>query len=192
MAIRSKNGETDKKVRRQDSGFGMWVIFFLGLNLFVATTVLGIYTAANIGGVQELQTVLTDNDVKQQPAFKEQMIEYFDMATGAAVGDEDKIYNYNDWQHYYYINTASSDPMSVNVVAEEIPPQETQVPIQSTLSQQKEYLQAVKQVLDQEGVNLEYYILASDGTVLTNTSHQLLNESNHVIFRGQILAVRCL
>ena len=181
MAIRSKNGETDKKVRRQDSGFGMWVIFFLGLNLFVATTVLGIYTAANIGGVQELQTVLTDNDVKQQPAFKEQMIEYFDMATGAAVGDEDKIYNYNDWQHYYYINTASSDPMSVNVVAEKIPPQETQVPIQSTLSQQKEYLQAVKQVLDQEGVNLEYYILASDGTVLTNTSHQLLNESNHVI-----------
>lgn len=185
MAIRSKNDETDKKSRRQNSGFGMWLIFFLGFNLFVATTVLGIYTAANIGGVKELQTVLTDNDVKQQPAFKEQMIEYFDMATGAAVGDEDKIYNYNDWQHYYYINAASSDTMNVNVVTDgatvEAMPTDTQVPVQPSSVQQKAYLQSVQQVLDQEGVNLEYYILASDGTVLTNTSHQLFNESNKVI-----------
>lgn len=154
----------------------MWLTFSIGLSLFVLTTVMGIYTAASIGGFQEVKTVLTDNDIKQQPAFKEQMIKYFDLATGAAVGDENKIYVYDDGRFYYYATNAYEGTMQsadVQIVNDE------NAAIQQ--SQPNKYFATVKKMLDEEGVNLEYYILASDGTTLTNTSHQLINGSGHVI-----------
>lgn len=176
MAIKSKNGEDEKKVRRQSSGFGMWLTFFIGLSLFVSTMVMGIFTAASIGSINDVQTVLTDNDIKQQPAFKEQMIKYFDLATGAAVGDENKVNEYDDWRYYHYVTNTYEGALSGSLVSGD----NADASIQQPSAEVKGYMMNVKNLLDEEGVNLEYYILTAHGTVLTNTSHQLINRNGHV------------
>ena len=63
MAIKSKKDDLldkdqEQRPQREKGGFWAWMLFFLGVNLFVVTGVLCIYTAISIGSVSDLQTVM--------------------------------------------------------------------------------------------------------------------------------------
>lgn len=180
MVTKLKNAEMKGQDAQAQIRSSSWMMFFLGVNLLIISVALIVHTTLYMGGLPKVQTLLQDNDVKRQPAFENQMRTYFELATGAAVGDEDKLRLNSDWGYYfsigYAVTEAETTMLMIDGVAEN---EDASVPVQGR--DFNAYLQFVQQILDAEGVNLEYYILAADQTVLTSTNQPLLGGNNQVL-----------
>lgn len=118
MGIKLKKDKVIKEVKTDDSrqekgsGFGAWVISFLGVSLLAFSILLGVYAASQCHSFNGMMQMLRINDTKEQNLFYEQMLDYFDLLTAGIIGDEGKIYiNENE---YWITDEGISFPVVIN------------------------------------------------------------------------------
>ena len=61
----------------------VWIFFFIGLNLVVALSLLGINAVCNQSSPKEISNILTEQDVKETAGFQQNVSNYFNQVAAA-------------------------------------------------------------------------------------------------------------